>query len=183
MVTGNTVTHLADTLAAAASSSGVNGTTGGLRRSRRLGDGRSGGIISICPEVLAEGRDWALGVGAGVGEGGDGSWLWAKSGVEGEGEWGRERRDGVDIVSAVLMLIPVTARTNNVGWPKPRLVISHTNFYISIDDSSFTSLSSLPIAVLTLFNKSAAASASSELLPATISNNPLASSKSPPSDT
>lgn len=73
---------LADTRAAAASSSGVNGTTGGLRLSKRLGDGRAGGIISICPEVLAEGREVAIGVGAGVGEGGDGSWLWAKSGVE-----------------------------------------------------------------------------------------------------
>jgi hypothetical protein len=56
-------------------------------------------MISICPEVLAEGRDRAMGVGAEVGEGGDGSWLWARSGVGGEGEWGRESRDGVDIVS------------------------------------------------------------------------------------
>jgi len=120
MVTGHAVTHLADTRAAAASSSGANGTTGGLRRSKRLGDGRTGGIISICPEVLAEGRDGALGVGAGVGEGGDGSWLWARSGVEGEGEWGRESRDGVDIVSAVF--------NPRDRWAKARLVISHTNF-------------------------------------------------------
>jgi hypothetical protein len=83
MVTGHAVTHLAETRAAAASSSGVNGTTGGLRRSKRLGDGRAGGIISICPEVLAEGWDRAIGVGAGVGEGGDGSWLWGRSGDEG----------------------------------------------------------------------------------------------------
>jgi hypothetical protein len=175
MMTWHAVTHLADTRAAAASSSGVNGTAGGLRRIKRLGDGRAGGIISICPEVLVEGRDRAIGVGAGVGEGGDGSWLWTKSGVEGEGEWGRESRDGVDIVSAVL--IPVT-----VG--QRRDLSFHTlNFYISIDDSSFTSLSSRPIAVFTLFIKSAAASASSELLPATSSNNPLASSRSPPSNT
>jgi hypothetical protein len=107
-VTGHAVTHLADTRAAAASSSEVNGTTGGLRRCKRLG--RSGGIISICPEVLAEGREGALGVGAGVGEGGDGTWLWGRSGVEGEGERGGESRDGVDIVSGVE--IPVTARTN-----------------------------------------------------------------------
>ena len=40
-------------------------------------------MISIGPEVLAEGRDGALGVGAGVGERGGGSWLW---GVEGDGE-------------------------------------------------------------------------------------------------
>ncbi len=127
MMTGHAVTHLADTRAAAASSSGVNGTTGGLRRCKRLGDGRSGGIISICPEVLAEGRDRALGVGAGVGEGGDGdgTWLWARSGVEGEGEWGREKRDGVDIVSAVLMLIPVTARTNSVGWQSATCHFTH----------------------------------------------------------
>jgi hypothetical protein len=99
MMTWHAVTHLADTRAAAASSSGVNGTTDGLRRSKRLGDGRTGAMISICPEVLAEGRDRAMGVGAEVGEGGDGSWLWARSGVGGEGEWGRESRDGVDIVS------------------------------------------------------------------------------------
>jgi hypothetical protein len=114
MVTGHAVTHLADTRAAAASSSEVNGITGGLRRIKRLGDG---GIISICPKVLAEG---ALGVGAGVGEGGDGSWLWAKSGVEEEGEWGRESRDGVDIVSAVF--------NPRDRWAKARLVISHTKF-------------------------------------------------------
>jgi hypothetical protein len=29
--------------------------------------------MSIGPEVLADGTDWELGVGAGVGEGGDGS--------------------------------------------------------------------------------------------------------------
>jgi hypothetical protein len=81
-VIGDAVTYLADTRAAAASSSGVNGTTGGLRRCERLGDGRVGGMMSIGPEVLAEGRDRAVGVGAGVGEGGDGSWL---CGVEGDG--------------------------------------------------------------------------------------------------
>jgi hypothetical protein len=62
--------YLPDTRAAAASSSGVRGTTGGLRRCKRLGEGRSGGIMSIGPEVLADGTDWTLGVGAGVGEGG-----------------------------------------------------------------------------------------------------------------
>jgi hypothetical protein len=81
-VTGDAVTYLADTRAAAASSSGVNGTMGGLRRCELVGDGRMGGIISIGPDVLAEGRDRAVGVGAGVGEGGDGSWL---CGVEGDG--------------------------------------------------------------------------------------------------
>ena len=120
MMTWHAVTHLADTRAAAASSSGVSGTTDGLRRSRRLGDGRAGGIISICPEVLAEGRHRATGVGAGVGEGGDGSWVWLRSGVEGEGEWGRERRDGVDIVSGVF--------NPRDRWAKTRLVISHTKF-------------------------------------------------------
>ena len=37
-------------------------------------------------EVLAEGIDWALGVGAGVVERGDGSWLCVRSGVEAEGD-------------------------------------------------------------------------------------------------
>ena len=119
-MTWHAVTHLADTRAAAASSSGVNGTTDGLRRSNRLGDGRSGGTISICPEVLVEGRDKGICVGAGVGEGGDGSWPWARSGVEGEGEWGRESRDGVDIVSAVF--------NPRDRWAEARLVISHTKF-------------------------------------------------------
>ncbi len=175
-VTGHAVTHLADTRTAAASSSGVNGTTGGLRRYKRLGEGRAGGIISICPEVLAEGRERALGVRTGVGKGGDGSWLWARSGVEGEGERGGESSDAVDIVSAGE--IPVTARTNRRDLSFHTLI-----FYISIDDSSFTPSDPRPIAVLTLFNKSAAPSASSELLPATISNNALASSRSPPSNT
>jgi hypothetical protein len=67
------VTYLADIRAAAASSSGVRGTTGALRRWKRLGEGRSGGVMSIGPEVLVDGTDWALGVGAGVGEGGDGT--------------------------------------------------------------------------------------------------------------
>lgn len=82
-MTENAVTYLADTRAAAASSSGVNETTGGLRRCKRLGEGRTGGMRSIGPDVLAEGRDGAVGVGAGVGERGGGSWLW---GDEGDGE-------------------------------------------------------------------------------------------------
>lgn len=91
-------------------------------------------------------------------------------------ENGEERAEMV-WTSSPQCLIPVT-----VG--QRRGLSFHTlNFYISIDDSSFTSLSSRPIAVFTLFIKSAAASASSELLPATSSNNPLASSRSPPSNT
>ena len=71
-VTRPATTYLADTRAAAASSSGVRGTTGGLLRCKRLGEGRSGGIMSIGPEVLADGMEWALGVKVGVGEGGGG---------------------------------------------------------------------------------------------------------------
>jgi len=67
-------TYLAETRAAAASSSGVRGTTGGLRLCKRLGEGRTGGIMSIGPELLADGTDWALDVGTGVAESGDGSW-------------------------------------------------------------------------------------------------------------
>ena len=65
-------TYLADTRAAAASSSGARGTRGGLLRCKRLGEGRSGGMMSIGPDVLAEGTERAsgAGVGVGVGEGG-----------------------------------------------------------------------------------------------------------------
>lgn len=68
------VTHLADTCAAAASSSGVKGTMGGLRRCKRLGEGNRGGTISIWPDVLADGMGCVLGVGADGGERGGGSW-------------------------------------------------------------------------------------------------------------
>jgi len=74
------VTYLADTCEAAASSSGVKGTTGGLRRCKRLGDGRAGGIKSIGSDVLADGTEWEIGVGGGRGDGSLGS------GVEVEGE-------------------------------------------------------------------------------------------------
>jgi hypothetical protein len=141
-VTENAATHLADARAAAASSSGVNGTTGGLRRSRRLGDGRSGGMISICPEVLAEGRDRASGVGAGVGDGGDGSWLWARSGVEG-GEWGRERRDGVDIVSAVFSVNP-RDRENEQRWLATTATCHFTHYFLHFNRRLFLHLTFLP---------------------------------------
>lgn len=80
------MTYLADTRAAATSSSGVRGTTGGLRLCKRLGEGRTGVIMSIGPEVLADGTDWALDVGTGVAESGDGSWDCVRSGVEAEGD-------------------------------------------------------------------------------------------------
>ena len=67
------MTYLDETRAAAASSSGVRGTTGGLRLCKRLGDVRIGGIKSIGPEVLADGTGWTLEVGSGVAESGDGS--------------------------------------------------------------------------------------------------------------
>ena len=66
------MTYLADTRAAAASSSGVRGTRGGLRLCKRLGERRTGGITSIGREVLADGTEWSLDVGAGVAESGDG---------------------------------------------------------------------------------------------------------------
>ena len=72
-ITRPAMTYLDETRAAAASSSGVRGTTGGLRLCKRLGEGRTGGIKSIGPEVLADGTDWALEVGTGVAESGDGS--------------------------------------------------------------------------------------------------------------
>jgi hypothetical protein len=81
--TRNGATHLDDTRAAAASSSRVKGTTGGLRRCKQLGDGGAGRSISIGPDVLAEGTGREVGASAGAGEGGGGSCVWVGSG-EGE---------------------------------------------------------------------------------------------------
>lgn len=69
---------------------------GGRRRCKRLGDGGGAGA-----DVLAEGTDCALGVDAEVAEGGGGSWSSGRSGVEAEGDWGRERCGVLDMVSCL----------------------------------------------------------------------------------
>src|SRR6266702_430062 len=74
MSTSNTITHLDETRAAAASSSADKGTTGGRRGCKRLDDGSTGGRSSGV-EVLAEGINWALGEGGEVAERGEGSLL------------------------------------------------------------------------------------------------------------
>ena len=79
------------------------GTTGDRRRRKRLGDGNTG-AGGAGADVLAEGSDWALGVDGEVAERGGGSWSRGRSGIEAEGDWGRESSGVLDMVSCLFFL-------------------------------------------------------------------------------